>query len=80
MRRLIAVVLCAALLFVAALAASNEAPIATAAACGGTVSEQINGRTIRARSIATRATSCTNGRRVLRVAGGQVRDVEGMTE
>ncbi len=66
MCRLITVALSAAVTLVAALAASGAAPIATAAACSGSVSEQINGKMIRARSISTRATSCTNGRRVLR--------------
>ena len=66
MRRLIAVAAPAALLLVVALGASSAAPVAIAAACSGSVSEQINGKTIRARSIATRGTSCTNGKRVLR--------------
>ena len=66
MRRLTAAVVAAALVLVAALAAGNEAPTARAAVCSGSVTEQINGRTIRARSIATRATTCTNGRGVLR--------------
>ncbi len=66
MRRLIALVVLAAVTLVAALAASSETPSATAAACSGRVNEQINGKTIRVRSISTRRTSCTNGRRVLR--------------
>ena len=64
--RLTALVVLAAVTLVAALAASNAAPIATAAACSGRVTAQLNGEIIRARSISTRRTSCTNGRRVLR--------------
>jgi len=47
--------------------ASADAPIANAAAnCGGTVTGSIDGNQVRARSIATRNTSCRAGKNVIR--------------
>lgn len=56
----------AALALVVAAAGSAGTPTATAASCRGIVTEKINAKTVRAESIVTRKTGCTNGRRVLR--------------
>ncbi|MDQ3632852.1 MAG: hypothetical protein M3417_16595 [Actinomycetota bacterium] len=67
MRRLIAGSVLAVLAFVAGPAAGAGGPAPTAArACSGTITDKINGKAVRARSISTRRTNCRTGKRVIR--------------